>query len=93
MYQVATPNRVMMNAFQNVISGKPDCWDIVSEHSSLEEAEKAAKKNRGRVRIRLSDDPNPNHVISEKYCINPAREPELAEKIADKWEKEQESYN
>jgi len=82
MYQVVTPNERMMNAYQNVIQGKPDCWDVQSEHETLADAEKAAKKIRGRVAIRLSDDISPNFMISDKYRIKPEREPELNARVS-----------
>lgn len=88
-YQVVTPDEKMMNAYQNIISGKPDCWDVQSEHDTLADAEKAAKKNRGRVAIRMSDNISPANMISDEYRIDPKREPELAARIKQEWEAEQ----
>ena len=85
-YQVVTPDDTLMSAYQSVICGKPDCWDIVSQHDTLADAEDAANKIRGRVRIRLSDDINPNHSISDKYYISPKLEPELSNRIAQEWD-------
>lgn len=82
-FQVVRFNNVLGVAYQNVVSGKPDCWDILSQHVTLGAAETAAataKKNpfeRERVAIRLSDDINPRCMWSDFYRIDPTRFAEI----------------
>jgi len=42
-FELVRENRVLMQAYQNVIEGKPDCWDHVAWFESLDEARAALK--------------------------------------------------
>jgi len=86
LYQVVTPNETLMQAYQNLLYGKPDCWDIQSEHETLTAAEKAANGVTGYVVIRLADDISPLMNISDRYRIDPKREPELAARVTQEQE-------
>lgn len=82
-YQVCKVNDVLASAYQNIISGKPDIFDVISEHDTINEARKAAEDCR--VIIRRSDDISPADNISEFYRIDPTKEPELAKRISTEW--------
>ena len=83
MFQALEFNEILADATQNLISGRPDLWNVMSEHERFADAAAAVKARKpgqfpSRYAIRLSEDPQPHNKISEFLRIDPERMPELA---------------
>ena len=53
MFELVRENKALMQAYQNVTEGKPDCWDHVGWYDLKKDAVKALKMARdGRHMIR-----------------------------------------
>lgn len=55
MFEVVTENKQLMQAYQSVIRGKPDCWDHYSYHRKLDRAKATARRLSKRVRCQVRD--------------------------------------
>ena len=55
MYTVVKANEKLMQLYQNVIHGGPDCWDVVSNHRVKASAMAAAKRLSKHYRCQVRD--------------------------------------
>lgn len=88
MFQALEFNEILADATQNLISGRPDLWNVISEHERFSDAAEAIKARKPgkfptRYAIRLSDDTRPHRTISAFLRIDPERMPGLAAYYAE----------